>query len=87
MVSLDREAVDVVQPAGALADLRRRGQQSGAAREPEHPLAAGVDAAQPQPGAELLVALADERRLVDLPTDRGQQLVVGQGADGAEPAT
>jgi len=51
----------VVQALGALADLRRRGQQPRAARETQDPLARGVDAAQRQAGAQLLVALADER--------------------------
>jgi hypothetical protein len=44
-----------------------------------------VDAAQGQPGAQLLVALADERRLGDLAADRAQQLAVGQGANRTGP--
>jgi hypothetical protein len=44
-----------------------------------------VDAAQRQAGAQLLVALADERAVGDLAADRGQQLAVGQGADRPGP--
>jgi hypothetical protein len=67
----------VVQAPAAAADLGRRRQQAVLAHQPQHPLAAGADPAPPEPGGQLLVAFADERRLGDLAADRVQQLEVG----------
>src|SRR5215217_5813077 len=75
----------VVQPARALAHVRRGRQQPGLAGQAQHALARGVDAPDRQPGADLAVALADERRLGDLAADRRQQLAVGHRADRPRP--
>src|SRR3954447_3113547 len=76
----------VVQAPGALAHLRRRGQQPRAAREAQDALARRADPALAQAGRDLLVALADERRLVDLAADRPKQLVVGHRTERPRPA-
>jgi hypothetical protein len=73
----------VVQAPGALAHLRRGGQQPCVAGQAQHALARRVDSALGQAGADLLVALADERRLGDLAADRDKELVVGHRADRA----
>src|SRR3954462_5376083 len=51
----------IMQTSRAASHARRRGEQAVLAHEPQHALATGADAAPPQPGADLLVALADER--------------------------
>jgi hypothetical protein len=59
------------------------GPAARAARQAQDALARRADPALSQAGRDLLVSLADERRLVDLAADRLKQLVVGHRADRA----
>jgi hypothetical protein len=68
-----------VQPGGARAHLRRRGEQPRLAGEAQHALAAGADpalAAQPRP--HRAIALAHEPRPLQIAADLGQQLRIRQ---------
>ena len=69
---------------GALAHLRRRGEQPGLPGQAQHPLAAGADAAlAAQPRPHLAVALADERARGEHITDLREQITVAHRTEGS----